>query len=271
MFPMASSPAPYLHGYSSPEQQRLLNQAEYWRHDLILRGGTRFMPGERLLEVGCGVGAVLGVLGQSFPGLKLHGVDWEPKQLERARQNLAALRLEAELIEADAQALPMADASFDQAWMMWFLEHVADPVQALREARRVLKPGGGITTIEIDYHLLKVEPETPALRALLDAYIKGMDASGRSDAGTRQEGWLKEAGFRQPKVWALEFDAKGGGLAHRVDYLLGFIETAIPSVLGLEGVAPEAVLRQGAEDFRAVKSAPGGRVRFTVHKLWSRA
>src|SRR5215204_2034447 len=69
----------YVHGYGTPEQERLVQQAEHWRHSLI-RDGTDFEPGTRLLEVGTGVGAVLAVLGQEFPGIELTGVDIEPKQ-----------------------------------------------------------------------------------------------------------------------------------------------------------------------------------------------
>ena len=64
----------YVHGYASEEQRRLVEQAELWRDELILPG-TTLPPGTRLLEVGCGVGAVLGVLGQAFPGAELTGVD----------------------------------------------------------------------------------------------------------------------------------------------------------------------------------------------------
>src|SRR5207253_10873022 len=64
----------YVHGYGSEEQERLLSQAEHWREELIL-SGTVLAPGTRLLEVGCGVGAVLGILGRAFPGIVLAGVD----------------------------------------------------------------------------------------------------------------------------------------------------------------------------------------------------
>ena len=74
----------YVHGYGTPEQERLVQQAEHWRHRLIA-DGTRLQPGTRLLEVGTGVGAVLAVLGQEFPGIRLTGVDIEPRQLEFAR------------------------------------------------------------------------------------------------------------------------------------------------------------------------------------------
>ena len=148
--------AGYVHGYATPEQERLVEQAEHWRHRLI-RAGTRLEPGTRLLEVGCGVGAVLGVLGQEFPGVRLVGVDIEHKQLEFARGHLQRAGVEARLVEADALALPFPDQSFDHVWMMWFLEHVADPPAVLCEARRVLAPGGAVTAIEVDYSTCRAE------------------------------------------------------------------------------------------------------------------
>ena len=98
----------YVHGYETPEQQRLVEQAEHWRHRLI-RAGTQLEPGTRLLEIGCGVGAVLAVLGQEFPGVRLTGVDIEPQQLAFARGHLERSGVEATLVEADAAALPFED------------------------------------------------------------------------------------------------------------------------------------------------------------------
>src|SRR5581483_1694022 len=185
--------ARYVHGYATPEQERLVAQAEHWRE--LIRDGAPLAPGTRLLEVGCGVGAVLAVLGREYPGVRLSGVDIEQRQLDFARGHLARAGVEATLTRADALALPFADESFDHVWMMWFLEHVPDPPAALREARRVLAPGGAITAIEVDYATCRVEPSTPAVEALLDAMVRGMAASGWSDAGTRLPGWLDEAGF----------------------------------------------------------------------------
>src|SRR3954447_20960589 len=162
----------YVHGYGSPEQERLVQQAEHWRHRLI-RDGTELEPGARLLEIGCGVGAVLAVLGQEFPGIRLTGVDIEPKQLEFARGHLERSGVGATLVEADALALPFADESFDHVWMMWFLEHVPDPPAVLREARRVLASGGRITAIEVDYSTCRAEPSTPAFEALIRAMVDG--------------------------------------------------------------------------------------------------
>src|SRR5690349_5169094 len=104
--------ADYVHGYTADEQERLLAQAEHWREELIL-DGTNLAPGTRLLEIGCGVGAVLGILGVAFPGVELAGVDLEARQIDAARDHLASLRLQADLRRADALALPFAGESFD--------------------------------------------------------------------------------------------------------------------------------------------------------------
>lgn len=96
----------YLHGYATEEQQRLLAQAEHWREELIL-AGTTLAPGTRLLEVGCGVGAVLGMLGKAFPEITLAGVDIEQGQLDVARSHLISLGLEADSAKRTRSSSPI--------------------------------------------------------------------------------------------------------------------------------------------------------------------
>jgi ubiquinone/menaquinone biosynthesis C-methylase UbiE len=254
----------YVHGYGTPEQERLVDQAEHWRHRLI-RDGTRLKPGTRLLEVGCGVGAVLAVLGQEFPGVRLAGVDIEPKQLEFARGHLARARVEATLLEADALALPFGDESFDHVWMMWFLEHVADPLAVLREARRVLVPGGAITAIEVDYSTCRAEPSTPAIEALIRAMVQGMAASGWSDAGTRLPGWLREAGFREVDEGERSYWWQGDDLAGQARYAAEVLDSALDALAQLPGV-DEAELRAGLQDLHNLPRQPGAGLGWVMHK-----
>jgi cyclopropane fatty-acyl-phospholipid synthase-like methyltransferase len=77
----------YIHGYSNTEQLRLIQQAQYWREKLILKD-INYQPGESLLEIGCGAGSVLGIMGDTFPDLKLAGIDLEEKQIEYATNHL---------------------------------------------------------------------------------------------------------------------------------------------------------------------------------------
>jgi ubiquinone/menaquinone biosynthesis C-methylase UbiE len=256
--------AEYVHGYATPEQERLVQQAEHWRHRLI-SNGTHLEPGTRLLEVGCGVGAVLAVLGQEFPGIRLHGVDIEQKQLEFARGHLARNGVEATLIQGDALALPFDDDSFDHVWMMWLLEHVADPSAALREARRVLVPGGAITAIEVDYTTCHAEPSTPALETLFTAMVQGMAAAGWSDAGARLPGWLRDAGFREIEEGEQAFWWQDEELSGQASYAADVMESALEALAQLPGVS-EDELRAGLRDVRNLADHPGAGLGWTLHK-----
>ena len=254
----------YVHGYGTPEQERLVEQAEHWRQRLI-RDGTELEPGTRLLEVGCGVGAVLAVLGQEFPGVRLTGVDIEPNQLEFARGHLERSGVEATLVQADALALPFRDESFDHVWMMWFLEHIADPPAVLREARRVLVAGGAITAIEVDYSTTRANPPSPAIGALFRAMVQGMAASGWSDAGTRLPSWLREAGFRKVDEGERPFWWQNEDLSGQASYAAEVMESALDALTQLPGVAEEE-LRAGLVDLRNLARQPGAGLGWVVHK-----
>jgi ubiquinone/menaquinone biosynthesis C-methylase UbiE len=254
----------YVHGYGTPEQERLVEQAEHWRHRLIA-DGTHLEAGTRLLEVGTGVGAVLAVLGQEFPGLRLTGVDIEPKQLEFARGHLARAGVEADLLEADALALPFEDESFDHVWMMWFLEHIPDAPAALREAQRVLVPGGGITATEVDYSTVHAEPSTPALEALFRTMVQAMAAAGWSDAGTRLPDWLREAGFRDVDEGERKYWWQDEDLSRQANYAADVVESALGALTQLPG-ASEEELRAGLEDLRGLPSHPGAGLGWVLHK-----
>lgn len=96
-------------------------------------------PGEQVLELGCGTGSMW--KGTTLPqGAHVTLTDFSSGMLDTARENTA--HLNADYAVVDAQAIPYADASFDVVIANMMLYHVPDIGRALREIRRVLKPGG---------------------------------------------------------------------------------------------------------------------------------
>jgi hypothetical protein len=77
------------------------------------------------------------------------------------------------------------------------LEHLSDDdaVLALREARRVVVPGGRITSVEGDYRSLELSPQIASMQATWSAVVKAMTTFGHSDAALCLAGWLEAAGF----------------------------------------------------------------------------
>jgi len=211
------------------------------------------------------VGAVLAVLGQEFPDVRLSGADIEERQLEFARGHLQRAGVDATLVQADALALPFGDESFDHVWMMWFLEHIGDPTAALREARRLLVPGRRITAIEVDYSTAHAEPSTSAIEALFRAMVHSMAASGWSDAGTRLPGWLTEAGFCEIDEGERPYWWEEDDLGTQALYAADVIESAFDSLADAPG-ATEAKLRTGLADLRRLPNLPGAGLGWMVHK-----
>ena len=95
--------------------------------------------GERILVDGCGTGADLAFLP---PDVEVTATDLTPAMVERTRRRARALGRTVDARVMDAQALEFADGSFDAVVLHLILAVVPDPVAAVREAARVLRPGG---------------------------------------------------------------------------------------------------------------------------------
>ncbi|SDO41977.1 pimeloyl-CoA biosynthesis protein BioC [Methylobacterium phyllostachyos] len=96
----------------------------------------------RILDIGCGAGTLAKRLAED--GAAVTGIDPGPAALAQARAAVPEARFEA----ASGEALPFPDASFDGAVMLNALHHVPNPAAALREAARVLIPGGSLVVVE---------------------------------------------------------------------------------------------------------------------------
>jgi SAM-dependent methyltransferase len=232
----AISAGRYVHGYAPGEQRRLIAQAEFWRDSLIL-DGTVLADGIRLLEIGCGVGVGLAILGIAFPRVQLAGVDIEPRQIAAAREHLAGAGLEADLRVADGRQLSYANGSFDHVWMMWLLEHLteSDTVEVLREARRILAPGGTITAIEVDYATVQLGPLTPQLKSLRSALVQAMRAFGQDDVGTQLWGLAGRGGVCRYRSGERLFSYRGTKVGPVARYLADVMAATLSDMASLPG------------------------------------
>jgi SAM-dependent methyltransferase len=144
--------------------------------------GVRAEAGERLLEIGCGEGANLHHLGH-LPGTRF-GIDFS---LEKSR---AARATGARLACADATCLPFADGAFDVVLIRDLLHHVPARLDVLREAHRVLRPGGRFHLIEpnaraplVVLQALTIRAERGLLRSTERRLRDELEASGFAGVG----------------------------------------------------------------------------------------
>jgi SAM-dependent methyltransferase len=190
----------YVHGYSERESQRLQDQAATLTE--LLHGDTHFEAGATVLEVGCGVGAQTVILVENSPDALFTSIDISPDSVDAARTKLSALgRTNVEFRVADIFDLPFQDESFDHVFICFVLEHLADPVSALRALRRVVKRGGSITVIEGDHGSTFFHPDSAlAQRAVRCQVELQARAGGNANIGRSLYPLLDAAGFGDMRV-----------------------------------------------------------------------
>ncbi|GAB3237099.1 methyltransferase domain-containing protein [Glycomyces halotolerans] len=157
-----------------------------------------------VLDVGCGPGTITADLAAIVTEGRVTAVDRAAGILDQAAAVVAERGLtNVEFAVADVHDLRFADASFDVAHAHQVLQHVGDPVRALREMRRVTRPGGVVAVRDSDYAGFIWYPESKALTAWLDLYERVARANGgEPDAGRRLNAWALEAGFPESAIRA---------------------------------------------------------------------
>ena len=260
----------YIHGTSRREQERLIDQAALLSE--LLAANLDYQAGDQILEIGCGVGAVLGQIGKSHPDAQLHGIDISPDQIEAARRHLSGLGLDqVELAVGDGAALPWEGSCMDRVRLVWVGEHLQEPLVGLREARRVLRPGGTIHITETDYSSLRVSPPDPAIEAMLSAFVAHFNRHGHAHAGPTLGPWLEQAGFDQVRNTMVGIHHWCPSRRNHVEgfcrYLLAFIE---PERSALVAAAPNpsaaALIQTGLERFARLGEQPEGAISISIYQ-----
>jgi len=153
--------------------------------------------GQRMLEVGCGTGAVLS--GLVTKNCQVYGIDIDRGFLLQAQQNIPSARL----AQSDAHHLPYVDSSFDITVCHYVLLWVADPAHVVSEMRRVVRPGGwALALAEPDYGGRVDYPESLVqLGSIQEAALRRQGAETR--LGRRLSSLFHSTGLQQIETGVL--------------------------------------------------------------------
>jgi SAM-dependent methyltransferase len=158
----------------------------------------RLTSGLSLLDIGAGPGTITADLARRVAPGRVTALEISEPALAitRAEIEKQGLRDAVELAVGDVHALDFPDDSFDVVHAHQVLQHVADPVAALREMRRVVRPGGVVAVRDSDYSAFTWFPESPGLDEWLALYrTVARGNGGEPDAGRRLLSWAHAAGF----------------------------------------------------------------------------
>jgi ubiquinone/menaquinone biosynthesis C-methylase UbiE len=184
----------YTHGHADP-----VLQSHRWRtvENSAAYLAPHLRPGLDVLDVGCGPGTITVDLAERVAPGRVVGLDVSADPLAEARA-LAGSRGVAVTFEVgDVYALEAADDSFDVVHAHQVLQHLTDPVAALREMARVCRPGGVLAVRDVDYATFVWWPDDEGLDRWLDLYHRvARRNSAEPDAGRRLLAWAHAAGLR---------------------------------------------------------------------------
>lgn len=184
----------YTHGHhESVVQSHARRRAEVEAWFLL----PELRSGMRLLDVGCGPGTVTTGLARAVAPGGVVGIDLSADVLGFARGHAASERVENVTFQlGDVYRLDFADGAFDVVYANQLLQHLTDPVRAISEMRRVLKPGGLLAVRDADYATMCPSPKFPEFDDWNELYHQvAYRNRAEPDAGRELTRWVRAAGF----------------------------------------------------------------------------
>ena len=151
------------------------------------------LPGQRVLDLGCGTGTLTVLLKRTQPGATVVGLDGDSKVLAIARRKAAAAGVELTWDQGMAYALPYPDASFDTIVTSLMLHHLTrqEKIRALQEVHRVLRPGGSFNVADFG------TPQNALMRSL--AKVSELLEETADGVEGRLPGMFRDAGLNPVK------------------------------------------------------------------------
>jgi SAM-dependent methyltransferase len=190
----------YLAGYGTDVHQRMTARTAADKASFLL---PYLRPGVSLLDCGCGPGSITVDLADLVAPGEVVGIDIAAVQVERAtalaaERGVGNVRFQV----GSVYELPFPDAYFDVVFSCYMVEHLREPLNALREMRRVLRSGGIAAVRDGDYEVGLWEPSTPLLRDLQALFQRAREQSGSPYYARNQRWLLLEAEFARTSGFA---------------------------------------------------------------------
>jgi len=174
-----------------------------------------FLPhlkqGDSILDCGCGVGSITLDLAELVAPGKVIGIDMDEGQLEIARVNTQERGLTNVTFEQESvYELRFDSGTFDAVLAHTLLQHLGDPLKALKEIRRVLKPGGIAAVSDDDMNTTTFSPDHPIPKKMVELWSKIVYFNGGSPFYSRNlRGLMLEAGFTRTEGFAVAAEHYG--------------------------------------------------------------
>ncbi|MEE8602714.1 methyltransferase domain-containing protein [Euzebya tangerina] len=181
----------YLHGHAEP-----VLRSHRWR--TVENSAAYLLPhlreGQDVLDVGCGPATITIDIATRFPTSRVVGIDPVGAVLEGVPTTEIPANLTLRVGDIFDEDLPAGSADVVHAHQV--LQHLADPVDALRRMRRLCRPGGVVAVRDVDYGAMSWAPSDPELDAWYTAYAEAATRDGHQpNAGRHLLGWALDAGF----------------------------------------------------------------------------
>ncbi|MCP4686800.1 MAG: methyltransferase domain-containing protein [Desulfobacterales bacterium] len=208
------------------ELKRLERQAAIeWQREkeVLLAAGLR--PGMKVLDLACGPGFITDRIGGLVqPGGSVLGGDINDRLLDIAQQRHKGRGDKSVIFRKEnCYELSLGDAVMDFVYARFLFQHLENPLEALKEARRVLKPGGVCTVLDVDDSIFSVLPEPAGLRD----FRKQSEAYQKTLGGDRKIGralgyYFREAGFEAVDISVAVVTSEQIGMRPFLDISTGF-------------------------------------------------
>ena len=242
MPPMAER---YIHGHHPSVLQghrwrTAENAAAYLLPNLATRASV--------LDVGCGPGTITRDFATLVAPGRVVGMDRSQEIVAAAAAEFSD-RANLEFVAGDVYELPFPSGTFDIVHAHQVLQHLEQPVTALREMARVCRPGGLVAVRDVDYASLIWSPADPLLDRWLALYHEvALRAAGEPDAGRHLPEWFARAGLEDVAVtsstWTFTdletrqwWGSSWAGRARESDFAHQAIDAGLSTATELDGIA----------------------------------